>query len=346
MMPSDLIRRALLGFIAVAGLAATPATAQSQAEFYKDQTITFVISSAAGGGYDTLARTLAQYLTKHIPGSPTVVVKNMPGAGGIVAANHLYSVAAKDGTVIGGVQSNVPFEPLFGAKGASFDPVKFNWLGTPSTETALLTVSDSTPVNSWQEAKTTEVIVGSSGANSTPSFYGRLLNEVLGLKLKIIVGYESQSQAFLAMERGELHGYPSVFYSALMSTKPTWIKEKKIKLLVQMGMGKEPELPDVPYILDLITNAEDKLLAEAAFAPLAAGRPYLMPPGVPEDRVAIMRKAFNDTFKDPAFIAEAEKRGLGVNSPRTGQELQQLIERVYTTTPPRLVERLQKLQGG
>ena len=345
-MPANLFCRAFFGFVAIGAWFTGPAVAQSPANFYKGQTVTFIISSGTGGGYDTLARTLAQYLPKHIPGSPTVVVKNMPGAGGIVAANHLYTVAAKDGSVIGGVQSNVPFEPLFGAKGANFDAVKFSWLGTPSTETALLTVSNTTPVNTWQEAKTQEIIVGSSGANSTPSFYGRLLNEVLGLKLKIIVGYESQSQAFLAMERGELHGYPSVFYSALMSTKPTWIKEKKIKLLVQMGVGKEPELPDVPYILDLITSPEDKLLAEAAFAPLAAGRPYLMPPGVPEDRVAAMRKAFMDTFKDPAFLAEAEKRGLGVNSPRSGQELQQLIERVYTTTPPALVERLQKLQGG
>ncbi len=345
-MRANLFIRGLLGFVASASLFAGPAGAQSPADFYKGQTITFLISSGAGGGYDTLARTLAQYLPKHIPGSPAVVVKNMPGAGGIVAANHLYSVAAKDGTVIGGVQSNVPFEPLFGASGAAFDPVKFNWLGTPSTETALLTVSDTAPVNTWQDAQKQEVIVGSSGVNSTPSFYGRLLNEVLGLKLKIIVGYESQSTAFLAMERGEIHGYPSVFYSALMSTKPTWIKEKKIKLLVQMGVGKEPDLPDVPYILDLITKPEDKQLAEAAFAALAVGRPYLMPPGVPEDRVAAMRKAFADTFKDPEFLAEAQTRKLGINSPRSGQELQELIDRVYKTTPPALVERLKKLQAG
>jgi len=344
-MIANLFRRILLSLFAI-GLGAGPASAQSPADFYKNQTVTFLISSGAGGGYDTLARTLAQYLPKHIPGSPSVVVKNMPGAGGLVAANHLYTIAAKDGTIIGGVQSNVPFEPLFGAPGATFDPVKFNWLGTPSTETALLTVSDTAPVNTWQDAKTQEVIVGSSGANSTPSFYGRLLNEVLGLKLKIIAGYESQSQAFLAMERGEIHGYPSVYYSALKSTKPTWIKEKKIKLLVQMGVGKEPNLPDVPYILDLITKPEDKQLAEAAFAALAVGRPYLMPPGVPEDRVAAMRKAFADTFKDPEFLAEAQKRNLGINSPRSGQELQEFIERVYKTTPPALVERLKKLQAG
>lgn len=344
-MQLNLLRHVLCGFVAIGALYAEPARAQSAADFYKGKTVTIVISSGAGGGYDTLARTLAPHLSNHIPGSPTVIVKNMSGAGGLVAANHLYTVAAKDGSVIGGVQNNVPFEPMFGSKGANFDATKFIWLGTPSIETSLLTVSDTTPVNTWQDVKTHEIIVGSSGVNSTPSFYGRLLNELLGLKIKIIVGYESQTTAFLAMERGELNGYPSVFYSSLMSTKPTWIKDKKIKLLVQMGLEKEKELPDVPFLLDLVTKPEDKLLLQAAFAPLSTGRPYLMPPGVPQDRVAAMRKAFADTFKDPAFLAEAEKRGLGVNSPRSGEELQALIERVYTTTPPAIIERLRKMQG-
>ncbi len=331
---------------ALVALGAQPAPAESVADFYKGKTITLILSSGTGGGYDTLARVLAPYLPKYIPGSPTVIVKNMSGAGGLVAANHLYTVAAKDGTVIGGMQNNVPFEPLFGAVGANFDATKFNWLGTPSVETALLTVTDTTPVDTWQEARTHEIIVGSSGVNSTPSFYGRLLMELLGLKLKIIVGYESQTTAFLAMERGEINGYPSVFYSSLMATKPDWIKDKKVKLLVQMGLEKEPALPDVPYLLDLITKPDDKLLAQAAFAPLSTGRPYLLPPGVPEDRVAAMRKAFMAAFKDADFVAEADKRGLGVNSPRSGEELQQLIERVYKTTPAPLVERLRKLQAG
>jgi tripartite-type tricarboxylate transporter receptor subunit TctC len=344
-MRFGLFCRVVFGLAALA-FASPPALAESVEDFYKGKTVTIILSSGAGGGYDTMARTLSQYLPKHIPGSPTVIVKNMAGAGGIVAANNLYNVAAKDGTFIGGVQNNVPFEPLFGASGANFDATKFIWLGTPSIETAILTVSDTTPVNTWQEAKTHEIIVGSSGVNSTPSFYGRLLMETLGLKLKIIVGYESQTTAFLAMERGEINGYPSVFYSSLMSTKPTWIKEKKIKLLVQMGLEKEPALPDVPYILDLITKPDDKLLAEAAFAPLSAGRPYLMPPGVPQDRVVAMRKAFMDTFKDPDFLAEAGKRGLDANSPRSGEELQRLIERVYKTTPQPLIERLRKLQAG
>jgi tripartite-type tricarboxylate transporter receptor subunit TctC len=344
-MPITLFHRGLLGLLAL-GLYAGPAPAQAPADFYKGQTVTIILSSAPGGGYDAVARTLAMHLPKHIPGSPTVVVKNMAGAGGIVAANFLYNVAPKDGLTIGGLQNNVPFEPLYGTKEANFDPTKFNWLGTPSYETAVLTVWHTSPVTNWEGARTTELTMGSSGNNSTPSFYGRLLNEVLGLKLKIIVGYESQTHAFLAMEREEINGYPSVFYNSLSATKPTWLPEKKVKLLVQMGGQKEKDIADVPLLSDLVTKAEDKALVEAAIGPLTAGRPYLMPPGVPADRVEIMRKAFAETFKDPDFLAEAEKRKLGVNAPRDGKQLQEVIERVYKGTPPALVERLRKLQHG
>jgi tripartite-type tricarboxylate transporter receptor subunit TctC len=322
---------------------ANGAQAQSVADFYKGKTVTLLISSAAGGGYDTLARTVANYLGKHIPGSPAVIVKNMAGAGGIVATNHLYNIAPKDGTTIGGVQNNTPFEPLFGTKAASYDPLKFNWLGTPSIEVAMATVWHKAPVNSWQDARRQEITMGSSGVNSTPSFYGRLLNDTLGLKQKIIVGYESQSQAFLAMERGEIDGYPSVFYSALMSTRPNWYKDKQIKILVQMGLEKEPAIPEVPFALDLVSNPDDKLLMVAAFAPLQSGRPYLLPPGVPTDRIAAMNTAMMDTFRDPDFVTEANKRGLGVTSPRSGKELQELLERVYTKTPPHIIERLRKI---
>jgi tripartite-type tricarboxylate transporter receptor subunit TctC len=335
--------RITIAIAAVSALSATPALAQPASEFYKGKTVTLLISSASGGGYDTLARTLANHLGKHIPGTPAVIVKNMAGAGGIVATNHLYNVAPKDGTTVGGVQNNTPFEPLFGTKAATYDPLKFNWLGTPSIEVALATVWHTAPVNTWQDARTQEITMGSSGVNSTPSFYGRLLNDTLGLKQKIIVGYESQTHAFLAMERGEIDGYPSVFYSALMSTKPTWYKDKLVKLLVQMGIEKEPALPEVPFALDLVTNPDDKLLMVAAFAPLQSGRPYLMPPGVPADRAALMSQAMMDTFKDPGFVAEAEKRGLGVNSPRSGKELQDLLTQVYTKTPPHIIERLRKI---
>jgi tripartite-type tricarboxylate transporter receptor subunit TctC len=268
----------------------------------------------------------------------------MPGAGGIVATNYLFNNAPRDGTVIGGVQNNTPFEPLFGTKEAKYDPTKFIWLGTPSVETGILTVWHTAPVDTLEDARKRELTVGSSGANSTPSFYARLLNETLGTKLKIILGYQSQTHTFLAMERGEVDGYPSVFYSALQSVRPNWLKEKKVKLLVQFGLEKEPELGDVPFALDLAANQDDRLLMEAAFAPLAAGRPYLLPPEVPEDRVGAIRTALMDTFRDPDFLAEADKLNLGVNAPRSGEQFQDLLKRI-DQTPPHLVERLRKLNN-
>ena len=326
-------------------LAASSVSAQPVAEFYKGKTVTLIVSSAPGGGYDALSRTVAPHLARHIPGNPNVVVRNMSGAGGIVAVNHLFNVAAKDGTVIGNVQNNTPFEPLFGTKEAIYDPLKFNWLGTPSIETALLTVWHQTPVATWKDVLTKEITMGSSGVNSTPSFYGRLLIETLALKLKLIVGYESQSRVFLAMERGEVDGYPSVFYSALTSTRPNWLPEKKVKLLVQVGLEKDPNLPDVPAALDLVRNADDKALIEAGAGPLGTGRPFLMPPGVPAERVAAMQKAVADTFKDPVFLEEARKRQLDVGSPRTGHELQTLVQRIYTQTAPHVVTRLRKVMN-
>jgi tripartite-type tricarboxylate transporter receptor subunit TctC len=341
------IDRGALALIAIAfttiALGASPAIAQSPAEFYRGKSVSLIVSSAAGGGYDTLARVIANHLGRHIPGNPQVIVRNMAGAGGIVATKYLFSVAPKDGTVVGGVQNNTPFEPLFGTKAATYEPLKFNWLGTPSYEVAIASVWHKTPVDSWKDTLTHEITMGSSGVHSTPSFYGRLLIETLKMKLKIIVGYESQTHAFLAMERGEIDGYPSVFYNSLMSTKPTWYRDKQIKLLVQMGLEKEPAIAEVPFALDLVNNPDDKLMMTAAFAPLQAGRPYLMPPGVPADRVAAMQAAFLATFKDPEFVAEANKRGLGINSPRSGEELQGLLERVYTKTPAHIIERLRKI---
>jgi tripartite-type tricarboxylate transporter receptor subunit TctC len=344
-MPTHPTSRIIAALAAAIALGAPPAWAQSVADFYRGKTVTLLISSATGGGYDTLSRSIARYLPKHIPGNPGVIVRNMPGAGGITATNSLYNQQARDGTVIGGVQNNTPFEPLFGAKEAQYDATKFNWLGTPSIETGILTVWKTSPVDTLADVQKREITVGAVGVRSTPSFYARILNETLGTKLKIIVGYESQSRAFLAMERGEIDGYPSVFYSALMSTKPTWIKDGTVKLLVQFGLEKEPAIADVPFALDHAKNADDRQLMEAAFSALAAGRPYLMPPGVPADRIAAMRKALMDVFKDPDFLAEAEKIGLDVNTPRSGAQLQELIERIYQT-PASLVERVRKLSNG
>jgi tripartite-type tricarboxylate transporter receptor subunit TctC len=328
---------ALMGFTA-------PIHAQSVADFYKGKTITVVVSTSTGGGYDAMARAITRHIGKHVPGNPNVVVRNMPGAGGITAVNWLFNAAEKDGTVLGLVQNGTPLEPLFGTKEARYDAPKFNWLGTPSIEVSMVLLWHTVPVNTVEELKTKETNMGASGANSTPAFYTRLLNATLGTKMKLINGYPGQNDAFLAMERGELDGYPSVFYSALTSTRPNWLRDKQAKAIVQYGPERLKELPDVPFAPDLLTNEDDKLLMNAAFAPQALGRPLLMPPNVPADRVAAMRKALADTFTDKEFQADAEKIGLIVNAPKTGEQLQDVIAKAYAT-PSRVVERLQKLNN-
>ena len=319
-----------------------PASAQSVADFYRGKTVTIVVSTSSGGGYDALARVLARHMGRLIPGNPTVVVRNMPGAGGITAVNWLYNTAEKDGTAIGLVQNGTPLEPLFGTKAARYDATKFNWLGTPSYEVSMVLLWNTVPVNTLDDLRTRETTMGASGANSTPAFYTRLLNATLGTRMKLINGYPGQNDAFLAMERGELDGYPSVFYSALTSTRPNWLKDKQAKAIVQYGPERLTEMPDVPFATDLLTSEDDKLLMQAASAPQALGRPLLLPPDVPADRVAAMRKALAETFVDPQFKADAEKIGLIVNAPQTGQQLQEVIARAYAS-PARVVERIQKL---
>jgi tripartite-type tricarboxylate transporter receptor subunit TctC len=311
-------------------------------EFYKDKTVTMTIGGSVGGGYDTLARGIARYLNKHIPGTPAIVAKNMPGGGGVIAMNYLYNTAAKDGAEIGLVANNTPFEPMLGNKNARYDATKFNWLGTPSFEIGMVVLWHTVPVNSVDDLRKRVTTVGASGSNSSPAFFARVLNETLGTKMRAIHGYEGLSAVFVAMERGEVEGTPSVFYSALTSTRPNWLPEKQAKAIVQYGPEKLTELGSVPFAPDLVKDPEDKLLLQAAIAPLALGRPLVMPPDVPSDRVAAMRKALADTFTDPEFKAHADKIGLIVDNPRTGQQLQDEIARTYSV-PPKVVERLQKL---
>ena len=334
----------LLALCIVAGAGLPQAKADVVAEFYQGRTVTVVVGSNAAGGYDTFARAVARYMGKHIPGSPTLIVRNMPGAGGMTAANFLYNNADKDGSVIGLVQNNTPFEPLFGTKEARYDPVRFNWLGSPSVETAMVLLWHAAPVNSVAELREREVAVGVSGANSTPAFFTRLLNATLGTKMKPINGYPGQNDVLLAMERREIDGHPSAFFSSVRSTRPTWLRDKTAKAIVQYGAEKLAELPDVPFAPDLVGNDGDRLVMQAAFAPLALGRPLLMPPGVSAERVAALRAAFAATMADPDFLAEGERVGLGLNAPRSGEQIQEVVERAYQS-PPRVIDRLRQLNA-
>jgi tripartite-type tricarboxylate transporter receptor subunit TctC len=332
----------LLALCAFAAIGGAGAKADTVADFYKGRAVTVVVSSSAAGGYDTLARALARYMGKHLPGNPAFIVRNMPGAGGMTATNFLYNNADKDGSVIGLVQNNTPFEPLFGTKEARYDPVKFNWLGSPSSETAMVLLWHTVPVSTLAELRSREVAVGVSGANSTPAFFTRLLNATLGTRMKPINGYPGQNDVLLAMERRELDGHPSAFFSSVRSTRPTWLREKTAKAILQYGPEKLAELPDVPFAPDLVAGAEDKLTMQAAFAPLALGRPFLIPPGVPAERVAALRAAFAATMTDTEFLVEGERMGLGLNAPRTGAQIQEVMERAYQS-PPAVIERLRQL---
>lgn len=198
------------------------------------------------------------------------------------------------------------------------------------------------PVNSVAELKAREVAVGVSGANSTPAFFTRLLNATLGTKMKPVNGYPGQNDVLLAMERGELDGHPSAFFSSLRSTRPAWLRDKTAKAIVQYGPEKLAELPDVPFAPDLVASDDDKLLMQAAFAPLTLGRPFLAPPGVPVERLAALREAFAATMADPDFLAEGEKLGLGLNAPRAGAQIQEVMQRAYQS-PPRVIDRLRQL---
>jgi tripartite-type tricarboxylate transporter receptor subunit TctC len=326
------------------GLGAAPARADAVADFYKGKAVTIVVSSSAAGGYDTIARAVARHMGKHMPGGPAFIVRNMPGAGGMTATNFLYNNADKDGTVVGLVQNNTPFEPLFGTKEARYDPVKFNWLGSPSSETAMVLLWHTVPVNSLAELRAREVAVGVSGANSTPAFFTRLLNATLGTKMKPINGYPGQNDVLLAMERRELDGHPSAFFNSVRSTRPSWLRDKTAKAIVQYGPEKIADLPDVPFAPDLVAGEEDKLVMQAAFAPLTLGRPFLMPPGIPPERVAALRHAFAATMADPEFLAESEKLGLGLNAPRSGEQIQAVMERTYRS-PPQVIDRLRQLNA-
>ena len=325
-----------------AALAGAPAAADPVADFYRGKTMTMVISSSAGGGYDALSRTIARHITKHIPGQPTMVPRNMPGAGGIVANKFLAVTAPRDGLVVGGLQNNAPLEPLFGTKEADYDPTKMHWLGTPSVEVGLLFVWHTSPFKTLEDVKVREMTAGASGVNSGPAFYSRIMNELLGTKIKVIAGYPGQNEAYLAIERGEIDTYGLTMWSSLTSVKKQWLAENKVRVLLQYGPEKEPALKGVPYGDDLITNEEDKLLFRAAYGPLTLGRPFVAPPDVPADRVAALRKAFMDMIKDPDFRTEADKQGLLIDSPRSGEQLQEEIRRLYAT-PQHIVDRLRRI---
>lgn len=337
-----------LVFSALAALVAAPARADAVSDFYKGKDLRLIISSTVGGGYDIYARTIARHLGRHIPGNPTIVPQNMPGAGGIAAANHVYAIAPKDGTVIAAIQNTVPFEPFFENKAAVFDATKLAWLGTPTTEVGMYIVWHASKVKSLRDAQTQEFIAGGAGAASTPAFYGRIFNQILHLKARLVTGYPGQNEILLAMEGGEVEAMPSPFWSSLKVQRPKWYPDGTIRVLFQYGAAPHPELKGVPFALDLLENASDKLLLTAASAPLALGRPYAAPPGLPAERLAALREAMMATFKDAAFLSDCERQRLECVDHHPGADLEARIKEAYAAPDDirkRLIAMQQQGQG-
>lgn len=332
---------AAFGFVLTAAvMTGAPARADAVADFYgSKKQIVLIISSDVGGGYDRYARTLARHMGGHIPGKPSLLPKNQPGAGGIRATNALYNQSPKDGTTIGLIQATVLYEPLFGNKQAQFDVHKINWLGSTNAEVAMTVVWHASPIKTIDDLRRIETPVGATGAASTPAFYGRLQNALLGTRMRMITGYKSQTTAFHAMEQGEIYGFPSAFWSSLISGFEPWVKDGKLRIIVQMALEKHPQLPNVPLAQDLVADSESKEILKLASAPLAIGRPTLAPPGVPAERVKALRAAFEATMKDPGYIRDATRQKLETGNWLTGARIEAILKDSYAA-PQQVIARI------
>lgn len=329
--------RALAGLgLAVVLAIAGAGSAHAQGEpFFAGKSVSLLIGTTPGGGYDGYARVLARHMGRHLPGNPAIVPKNMPGAGGLTLANALYNRAPKDGTEIATVQNGLPFEKLFqtlspGGSTALFDATKFGWIGSP-TQTVFVTVTwHTSPIKTLKDAQASEATLGSTATSSDNYILAVLGNRLLGTKFKIVSGYDGANAVDLAIERGELDGAAGKDWTTITSSRPTWIEQKKINILVQMGMRPHPSLAGVPMALDLARNAEDRAIMELVFAKYGMARPFLAPPDLPPDRLALLRRAFDATMKDPEFLAEAKKAKMEVSAV-SGEEVEALVRRIMAT---------------
>jgi tripartite-type tricarboxylate transporter receptor subunit TctC len=323
--------------IAVSLLPSSPASAQSPAEFYKGKSVELYIAYSAGGGYDLYARMVARHLGRHIPGNPQIVPKNMEGAGGLRLANWLYQAAPRDGTVIGATSRNIAFEPLIGNKAAQYDSNQFTWLGSANDEVSVCAAWHTSGIATIRDVLSKELVIGSSGTADDTYQYPRLINNTLGTKFKIVTGYPGNNDVSVALERGEVAGRCGWSWSSAKSTRPAWIEEKKINVLIQLSLSKHPDLPDVPLIMDLARDDEQRQMFRLIFARQVMGRPFQSTPGVPRDRLEALQKAFMDTMKDPAFLAEADKLKFEI-TPVSGADIETLVADILKM-PPALAER-------
>ncbi len=326
---------ALVGGFAIGRAAAQDAVAQ----FYKGKTVDIIVGTSAGGGYDTYARLLARHLSDHIPGHPDVVVENMPGAGSGKATGYIYSVAPKDGTAIGAIFPGVLLDPLIGTVKAHYDAEKFNFLGSANSDVYICYLRSDAPAKTFRDVFTHQVVVGASAAGGTTRDMPAMLDDVLGTKFRVVTGYSGSREITIAVERNEVNGACGIGWSGLPTLHPDWFATKFINVIVQLTRKGHPELNrmGVPRSDEFAKTDEERQVLDLIQSQSEFGRPYLLPPGVPADRVAALRKAFVDTLKDPTLLAEAKKMKLDLDY-MSGEELQALIAKLYGL-PPNIVAR-------
>ncbi len=336
-MPSTLRSLAAAALAALATVSG--AGAQSVEEFYKKTQLSVYVGSGAGGGFDEIARVFSLHFARHLPGQPSPIVKNMPGAGGLLNVNFMYASAPRDGSAIAAPFNTVFMLPLFGDPAAKFDARKFTWIGSLDKQTGTCVVWHTSDIKTLADASKREVQVGATGVNATPAIFSNMMNTLFGTRFKVISGYTTNEMRF-ALERGETEGVCGLAWQTYKAVQPGWIENKQIRPIAQMGLVKNRDLPDVPLAIDMLKDPTDRRVFELVVLPQEFGRPFIAPPGVPADRAAAMIKAFAQTLTDPAFLADAAKIRLSLD-PLTGEEIMRLLDEAHGA-PKGVIERAAK----
>ena len=313
-------------------LLTTPVAGQLDGDTFAGKSVAMIIGFGPGGGYDLWGRTVGRHIGRHLPGAPSVIPQNMPGAGSYAAASYIFNIAPKDGSVLGIIARDAALGPLSGATGARFDPTRLSWIGTPTKETNVCVAYHTSQVKSVLDLYDKQLIVGDTGPGTGTRSYPKALNELLGMKFKLVGGFPASSDVFLAMERGEVEGICESLDS-IKIRRPDWIPTRKISILFQGGAEPNPELDGVPFVLDLALTGEQRQALEFLYAGQGIGRPFVAPPDLPPDRLKMLRDAFKATMTDPAFVAEAQKSKLDLE-PEDGDHLAVLIAKIYATPKP------------
>src|SRR5262245_56116877 len=311
----------------------------------KAQQTTIVVGYSPGASYDIYTRTFARHLGKHLPGNPTVVPQNMAGAGSLRAANFLFNTAPKDGNTIGMFARGLAMQPLLDSTGIQYEARKFNWIGSLTSDVSMVLSWHTRPFKSLEDARQREMIVAGTGSGADSVIFPYILNGVLNTKFKVVTGYPGATDFLLAVERGEADGTAGVSWSSITAGRPEWITGKRINLLVQLGLKKQPEMGNTPLVMEFAKTDSDRGVLELIFARQDMAYPVVAPPGVPAERVAVLRRAFEAVVKDPDYIADAKKQHLDVDSMR-GEEIAKLLERIYASPEPVIQRARTALEDG